>query len=378
MDFIRGISALLVCASHLRAVMFIDGSQLEHTSILEKLFYFSTSLGHSAVMIFFVLSGFFVGGAVLKKGEQFNFRQYLVARLSRLWTPLIPALLFTLLIDQAIRVVDPSILLGAHNGVINSGPTSLSYSASALTFIANTAFVQTIFSPVYGTNGPLWSLAYEFWYYLLFPILVIILGLVPASKPKRVMLALLFLALSMFALQKLMFGFLIWLLGVGVYYAYTKNLLNFGKWFALPAFGALGVTLLDSKLHFLTPWMPNLSDLLLGIAFSFVLLSIRGMDINWQPMKYIRRFSIWLSDISYTLYIFHFPLVMLFYALYYTEGRGTLSPQSLAIFCGVFLLLILGSWGFWWVFERNTYYVRKYMETALNRFDRRTVASNDT
>lgn len=32
-------------------------------------------------------------------------------------------------------------------------------------------FLQTRFTPVFGSNGPLWSLFNEFWYYVLFPAL---------------------------------------------------------------------------------------------------------------------------------------------------------------------------------------------------------------
>ena len=37
-------------------------------------------------------------------------------------------------------------------------------------FAGNALFLQTILVPVLGTNGPLWSLAYEFWYYAVFPL----------------------------------------------------------------------------------------------------------------------------------------------------------------------------------------------------------------
>src|SRR6202030_3749589 len=38
-------------------------------------------------------------------------------------------------------------------------------------FLGNLFFVQTILCRTFGSNGPLWSLANEFWYYLLFPLL---------------------------------------------------------------------------------------------------------------------------------------------------------------------------------------------------------------
>ena len=68
LDLIRGCSALLVCLSHLRNAMFVDYSALVHPNMAIKVFYAVTSFGHQAVMVFFVLSGYFVGGAVLRAG----------------------------------------------------------------------------------------------------------------------------------------------------------------------------------------------------------------------------------------------------------------------------------------------------------------------
>ena len=36
--------------------------------------------------------------------------------------------------------------------------------------MGNLFFLQTIFVPPFGSNAPLWSLSFEFWYYLLFPL----------------------------------------------------------------------------------------------------------------------------------------------------------------------------------------------------------------
>ena len=69
LDVVRGLSAIAVCAGHLRSVMFVDYSNLQTPSLLQKVFYGLTGLGHQAVMVFFVLSGFFVGGSILRKKQ---------------------------------------------------------------------------------------------------------------------------------------------------------------------------------------------------------------------------------------------------------------------------------------------------------------------
>jgi peptidoglycan/LPS O-acetylase OafA/YrhL len=49
-----------------------DSDQVMNATIFTKIFYLLTSLYHPAVMVFFVLSSYFVGGSVLgaiKKGR---------------------------------------------------------------------------------------------------------------------------------------------------------------------------------------------------------------------------------------------------------------------------------------------------------------------
>ena len=65
LDLVRGLSALLVMLGHLRSFLFLDFGELHGAGVIAKLFYFCTGLGHQAVMVFFVLSGYFVGGSVL-------------------------------------------------------------------------------------------------------------------------------------------------------------------------------------------------------------------------------------------------------------------------------------------------------------------------
>lgn len=114
-----------------------------------------TSLGHEAVMIFFVLSGYLVGGSVLKQKHKFEWLKYSITRLTRLWVILIPALLLTLIVDQTLQFFQPEVFAGANIEMWASGPDKSNYSSSIDTLIGNIFFQQTIFVPVYGTNSPL-------------------------------------------------------------------------------------------------------------------------------------------------------------------------------------------------------------------------------
>lgn len=67
LNFMRWISAVLVFFHHYRNHLFVSYDLLEKKTIFAKIFYFITLLGHEAVIIFFILSGFFVGGGGLAK-----------------------------------------------------------------------------------------------------------------------------------------------------------------------------------------------------------------------------------------------------------------------------------------------------------------------
>src|ERR1039458_2192873 len=174
LDLLRGLAALLVCAGHLRAFLMVDFGLITSPTILDHMFYFTTGLGHQAVMVFFVLSGYLVGGSVLTayQSGRWSWTNYTLRRMSRLWVVLLPALVLTLALDSLGRYLGHSGYAGTFHSFYNSGPTlAVPADLQATTFLGNAFFLQTILVNCLGTNGPLWSLANEFWYYALFPLL---------------------------------------------------------------------------------------------------------------------------------------------------------------------------------------------------------------
>lgn len=362
LDFIRGISALAVCAGHLRAVMFQDYAQLNLPALIEKIFYFTTGLGHQAVMIFFVLSGFFVGGSVLTRKDCFKFNYYLLARLSRIWAVLLPALLFTFLIDHIIHAFFPLMLRGEYHSLLNSGPDA-AYSSSFITFVGNLTFLQNIFTPVFGSNSPLWSLTNEFWYYILCPIVMMTFGLILCSHLKKILSAIImFFLFVAFYKYNLLQGFIIWFLGVGVYYIYKTKKTKSNLWtvpFSIILF--IG-SLLESKLLIIQNAIHIPSDFLIAVCFSLLLISIKGFQIPKSFQKGFIWISNFFSKISYTLYLFHFPIVLLIYCLYFTKGQNTLNSVSFLQYILCLVAIVVMSYMFWWLFERKTPNVRKILK----------------
>ena len=102
LHFSRWLAALVVVLSHVRSMAFPPFDQLTEVNLFLKVFYFSTSLGHEAVMIFFILSGYLIGGEVMREmsDNRFSWKVYLTKRVVRLYIVLIPALVLTAMFDH--------------------------------------------------------------------------------------------------------------------------------------------------------------------------------------------------------------------------------------------------------------------------------------
>ncbi|MEL7162070.1 MAG: hypothetical protein AAFN92_15040, partial [Bacteroidota bacterium] len=109
-----------------------------------------------------------------------------------------------------------------------------------------------------------------------------------------------------------------------------------------------------------------------------LLLGLRGRELRPRPHLLYRTYekvAFWLSDISYTLYIFHFPILLLIYAGFYREQQLNLSAGTFLQFAGWLTFLVSLSWGAWLLFESRTPQVRKHLNRLLNQRVRSVKAS---
>ena len=298
LDALRGLAAVAVCVGHLRAATLVDMAALNAPSVVDKLLYAISGLGHQAVMVFFVMSGYLVGGSVLQARNRFRWSDYGMARLSRLWTVLVPCLLITWGIDQLVWQCAPDFLAGAGAVRSHSGPVAGQYDASVPTLVGNLLFLQTIVVPVFGSNGPLWSLANEFWYYLLFPLLVVhrwrgglAMCLIVACLP-----------------VDMRYGYLIWLMGAAAVALPVSR--TAGRFMWLSVGGVLVATAI-SKWSGTQPWSIPWGDLGLGLAVAILLWCAVVPAAGLRAPRWVAIGIERLSDMSFSLYLSHFPFVML-------------------------------------------------------------------
>jgi peptidoglycan/LPS O-acetylase OafA/YrhL len=369
LDAMRGIAAFCVLLFHWRLAFFVDYSQAAHPSPLLDVAYRLAGLSHQAVMTFFVLSGYLVGGSVLRavKNDQWSWRDYLITRLTRLYIVLIPALILCTAFDwTGVHVLGQSAIYGSHG---NAGGIALDvhYSLRFPIFLGNLVFLQSLSLPVmgrftfstFGSDIPLWSLSYEFWYYIAFPIVVLAL-----AGTRRWFVRLVYAASlplwAWFVGPTVVIYSIPWLLGAAIH--------------GLPAFPAK------------RPWARHLS-----IAVAFVLMAVGFVAVSsgaawlkdtllaqcvavfvWvaasrsggpAPAWYSRSAHAAASS-SYTLYLVHLPfLIFLKAALHvpvFQPGWRSLLPTM-----GLLVAIVLYARLVYFFFEKRTDTVRRWLKKRI-------------
>jgi len=349
-----------VVAEHARNLSIADFSALPSANIFSKAFYFMTGFGHEAVMVFFVISGFLVGGKVWSrmKDASFSWRNFLIDRMSRLYAVLIVALLLGGALDwTGSRFFDAN---GLYDSTSSAPIAVLSQPAVShlgwRDFLINATFLQTIAGPTYGSNGPLWSLANEWWYYILFPCsLMVFFSNRSRAKAAAVLGT---VALVFFLPTSILTLFGVWLLGVAASWFQRKNLLIY---FAAPLFVC---GLLLARLEVIR--IPYADQFLLGAGFALLLASLAGRASIF-PLRHISRY---LAGFSYSVYLVHFPVLLFAVSAFYTlVGYGIkmpYGPKSLLIFTMLMLVAILTSWLVSLITEKNTPSLRRGMRHLLD------------
>lgn len=365
LDLTRGASALAVTAGHLRLATMRPFGELSDPTPFQTAFYLATGLGSQAVMVFFVLSGFLVGGSVVRAGERFRFSEYLAARLVRLWVPLLPALLFTLGMDALTLAHAPQVAAGGFHTRWTSGPTPGSYSTGPLAFAGNLAFLNTITVPSYGTNGPLWTLACEFWYYVLFPLAARAVGLVGRRDEWVRRAAAGAAAVGVMAVMPRMMsgGLVVWLMGVAVAVVVARPSRPSGLLTTAVAAVGFVLALGYSKLDYLGYRLPVPSQYVVGLAFAGLAVTLCRLP---PPGRVVRRVATATANISYSLYLTHFPLVVFLAVRWYADAPAAPTPANLLAFAIWFAVLVAGGWVFWLAFERHSGLVRAWVWRTLD------------
>ncbi|PMG97748.1 acyltransferase family protein [Vibrio breoganii] len=303
-NVVKGSAASVVVLAHVYQLLLQPSFSNKYVNFIVY------TLGSYSVYIFFVVSGFLIYFSIynqisINRNRKFSFSLFIKKRIVRLYPPLIFVLLFMgayyfitiqFNLDYLVgREVDPT----RTEIALDSG-----YFASF--FFAQNMFVNVFDAPSF--NGPLWSLSHEFWFYVL-------IGLLSLNREqplyKRVLVsAILFLFIFILPLKKDFYmGFIVWLCGFFCGYLYgNKITLDKRLFFILLIMSIIfWLSLLLLKYFWLSKYT-------FGIIFAVLFSSILQVGCN---ENFITQSLQEAGKYSYTLYIIHWPLLMISYQLFY-------------------------------------------------------------
>lgn len=335
LDHLRWLSALTVLLGHARELLFPPFEQVEAPSVAVRLFYFLTNFQKEAVIVFFVLSGILICAKLgdYSRRSVFPVGRYVLDRLTRLYVVLLPAVLVAL-VPLA---------------------TGACPSDGVWPWLASLVFLQDVAVPAPTCNEPMWSLANEFWYYALS--LLAVLGL----RHRWAWLAAGGLAGMIFALDQGIDGRNV------VLYApvWASGALLLTARRLRPPLGMaallLAASLLASRLHVLDQWF-WLRDFAIAVAVLALIAALAARRVL-VPDGAMARFGRHMAAFSYSLYLTHWPLLLLM-----RQAFGEQDPAGLAAY-GVYGAAVAAAlafaYGFAALTERRTVWLRDWLATRF-------------
>jgi peptidoglycan/LPS O-acetylase OafA/YrhL len=310
LDALRFASALVVVLHHI-ALWVLPGWRLPFP-------------GHHAVIVFFVLSGFFILHVAVTKESTISV--FAAARLSRILSVSVPALAVCFVMGALAQIPAAT----SHNEIL-SVPEH-----PAVAVLVNLPFLGEIWnwhiSPPF--NPPYWSLNYEVWYYVLFA---------ACFFSRRRYSLLLAVACLLIAGYKIMLLMPCWLLGILLHDRVCVRPVSSRLGWRLcvgsivcylPFFWFDVPVLIRTAMDRIAPaFMSTLGasrsfvgDYVLALLVGANVVGFAAISRNWRWERPTAEKMIkWLANRTFSLYLFHVPAIALILQLRPSHQTGLLT-----------------------------------------------------
>jgi peptidoglycan/LPS O-acetylase OafA/YrhL len=295
-----------------------------------------------AVVVFFVLSGFLITYATLRKPPDFGFGEFFIDRFARIYSAYLIALLIVWAIDLYAIGLDPATY--THTSALD-----------LRTFIGNVFMLQdhpreevhalllagsdspggTVTS--FGSARPFWTLAIEWWIYMGFGWLVL------GGRGRSMALYLVVLApLLVVPLYNIVGGrgnglALVWILGAAMFVLASRRRVAVARSSVLVGgavlFGALSLALLASTRQ---PYDPRYGALFAAALLCLVLAVDR---LAWKAPAWLAAAIRFVANYSFTLYLLHYTVLELI-ARHPVFGRPTANFVLAVVIANVLSIVV--------------------------------------
>jgi peptidoglycan/LPS O-acetylase OafA/YrhL len=308
LDLLRTVAALLVLFAHLTDPTITDG-EIEGPN----------QVGYSAVMIFFVLSGYVISYVAAER--EFILLDFAISRISRVYSVVIPALILTVCVDILFLHIRPFF----NADELISGIPAYQYAKFPEYILMDVFFGNQIwgYRLTAFSNGAYWSMCLEVYYYALFAASFYFKGWSRA--------VLLLFVLIIIGPEPLI-RFHLWLLGGAIYWMHRNYRISTAT--ARIAFTMTAMMMIfylatdhnlwiDDQLDLLTNgWVGHsfmrrfVGDTLTGVTIAINILSARYSAFDFGRWGAVFTY---LASFSFSLYLMHGPLLR-FWSAYWHPG----------------------------------------------------------
>jgi peptidoglycan/LPS O-acetylase OafA/YrhL len=318
LDAVRGGSAVSVSIAHVSQIWMLPLLGPHHILIIA-----TGSIATWSVATFFALSGLVIAISICRQGNQFDLQRYIIARIWRIAPPLFAGVAVTLI---SIALIKGFGLYGAESyrlpGDLDAARELVELDWSAVPSTLTLMYGVPWFGAYLSFDGPLWSLSYEFWIYMVAGLAC--LGILKKA-PVAIGAAAASFAMFCFSANPLWFTFsCVWLAGFVVGWSSAVSL----RWRrrAYAALVAVGSLLLITMMarHGLGVVL-DVYRLTAGrgvyVGVGWIIAGMLGLLIEAEGGRITAIFER-VSDFSYTFYLVHFPILLL--------GLSVLRPYIVA------------------------------------------------
>jgi peptidoglycan/LPS O-acetylase OafA/YrhL len=314
LDLTRFLAALMVVFAHYIQSGIVSGAES----------FLFPNMGREAVVIFFVLSGFVI--AFVTENRSASAREYVAARLGRIYSVAIPTLIIAWILASAVGGLDsyqlakPYIYIPLH-----------------LLFLGQSWSL----SEVPPMMAPFWSLCYEVWYYALFGVAYYLKGW------KRTAALLTVLAIMGFKLWLLL---PVWLSGVALYHlqhriALTQRAARIGLVFTVLLLLMYNLTGTEQELRALGIAIWPFSSFALGSSDRFLadyvvcaLVVINFLCARHAGLRGLVQYGSQIRAVAsytFTLYLSHMLVLLVWLKLYSHNSNRWLDIVGLTLCIGL-------------------------------------------